>query len=71
MATPGVVNPKRGAIEMAPNITGLDHLNVVALLGEKLGSPVVPRKTNQSPRCSGNLARLRAKRRQRGVPRAR
>jgi predicted NBD/HSP70 family sugar kinase len=26
---------------MAPNITGLDHLNVVALLGEKLGSPVV------------------------------
>jgi predicted NBD/HSP70 family sugar kinase len=26
---------------MAPNITGLDHLNVVGLLGEKLGSPVV------------------------------
>ena len=23
MATPGVVNPKSGAIEMAPNITGL------------------------------------------------
>src|SRR5258708_31070290 len=41
MATPGVVNPKSGAIEMAPNITGLDHLNVVGLLGEKLGSPVV------------------------------
>ena len=41
MATPGVVDPKSGAIEMAPNITGLDHLNVVGLLGEKLGSPVV------------------------------
>ncbi len=40
MATPGVVNPKSGAIEIAPNITGLDHLNVVGLLGEKLGSPV-------------------------------
>jgi predicted NBD/HSP70 family sugar kinase len=41
LATPGVVNPKSGAIEMAPNIAGLDHLNVVGLLGEKLGSPVV------------------------------
>jgi len=41
MATPGVVNPRSGAIEMAPNINGLDHLNVVGLLGEKLGSPVV------------------------------
>src|SRR6202046_5926369 len=41
MASPGVVNPKSGGIEMAPNITGLDHLNVVGLLGEKLGSPVV------------------------------
>ncbi len=40
LATPGVVNPKSGAIEMAPNTTGLGHLNVVALLGEKLGSPV-------------------------------
>ena len=40
LATPGVVNPKSGAIDMAPNITGLGHLNVVALLGEKLGSPV-------------------------------
>jgi len=41
VATPGVVNPKSGAIEMAPNIAGLGHLNVVGLLGEKLGSPVV------------------------------
>ncbi|HWW79098.1 MAG TPA: ROK family transcriptional regulator, partial [Steroidobacteraceae bacterium] len=40
LATPGVVNPRSGAIEMAPNITGLGHLNVVGLLGEKLGSPV-------------------------------
>lgn len=41
LATPGVVNPKSGGIEMAPNIAGLGHLNVVGLLGEKLGSPVV------------------------------
>ncbi|MBS0374730.1 MAG: ROK family transcriptional regulator [Proteobacteria bacterium] len=41
LATPGVVNPKTGSIEMAPNISGLDHLNVVGLLGEKLGHPVV------------------------------
>lgn len=40
LATPGVVNPKSGAIEMAPNITGLGHLNVVGSLSEKLGSPV-------------------------------
>lgn len=41
LATPGVVNPKTGAIEMAPNISGLDHLNAVGMLSEKLGSPVV------------------------------
>jgi len=41
MATPGVVNPKSGSIELAPNITGLDHLNVVGLLGEKLGGAVI------------------------------
>jgi predicted NBD/HSP70 family sugar kinase len=40
LATPGVVNPRSGAIEMAPNITGLGHLNVVGWLSEKLGSPV-------------------------------
>ena len=40
LATPGVVNPRSGAIEMAPNISGLGHLNVVSLLSEKLGSPV-------------------------------
>jgi len=40
LATPGVVNPKSGAIEMAPNITGLGNLNVVGMLGEKLGSAV-------------------------------
>src|SRR5580704_9983782 len=40
LATPGVVNPRSGAIEMAPNIAGLGQLNVVGLLGEKLGSRV-------------------------------
>ena len=37
----GRVLAEAGAIEMAPNITGLDHLNVVGLLSEKLGTPVV------------------------------
>lgn len=41
LATPGVVNPKSGAIDLAPNIAGLGHLNVVGLLGERLGSPVI------------------------------
>ncbi len=41
LATPGVVNPKSGAIEMSPNIAGLGNLNVVGLLGERLGTPVV------------------------------
>src|SRR5256714_14407969 len=41
LATPGVVDPQSGRTEMAPNITGLDHLNVVGLLDEKLGSPVI------------------------------
>jgi len=40
LATPGVVDPRSGAIEMAPNITDLGRLNVVGLLSEKLGSAV-------------------------------
>lgn len=40
VATPGVANPNSGAIQMAPNITGLGHLNVLGILREKLGSPV-------------------------------
>jgi len=40
VATPGVVNPKSGAIELAPNIAGLGQLNVVGLLELKLGSAV-------------------------------
>jgi predicted NBD/HSP70 family sugar kinase len=40
LGAPGVVNPKTGAIDLAPNITGLGHLNVVELLSEKLASPV-------------------------------
>lgn len=40
MATPGVVNPRSGAIELAPNIAGLGQLNVVGLLEEKLGRRV-------------------------------
>src|SRR5690349_19953653 len=33
LATPGVVNPKTGAIEIAANIAGLGHRNAVGLLG--------------------------------------
>lgn len=40
LATPGVVDPRSGAIEMAPNITDLGRVNVVGLLSEKLGRPV-------------------------------
>jgi predicted NBD/HSP70 family sugar kinase len=41
LATPGVVNRESGAIELSPNISGLDHVNAVGLLAEKLGRPVV------------------------------
>lgn len=41
LGTPGVVNPRTGTIELAPNIGDLGHLNVVSLLAEKLGSAVV------------------------------
>ncbi len=41
LGTPGVVNPRNGTIELAPNISDLGHLNVVSLLTEKLGSAVV------------------------------
>jgi predicted NBD/HSP70 family sugar kinase len=40
VGTPGVVNPKSGAIELAPNIADLGQLDVVGVLSEKLGSPV-------------------------------
>lgn len=40
LGAPGVVNPKSGAIDLAPNITGLGHLNVVELLSERLARPV-------------------------------
>jgi predicted NBD/HSP70 family sugar kinase len=40
VAVPGVVDPRTGDIDLAPNITGLGHLNVVELLGEKLASRV-------------------------------
>jgi predicted NBD/HSP70 family sugar kinase len=40
VGTPGVVNPKSGAIELAPNIADLGQLDVVGVLTEKLGSTV-------------------------------
>jgi predicted NBD/HSP70 family sugar kinase len=40
VGTPGVVNPKSGAIELAPNIADLGQIDVVGVLSEKLGSPV-------------------------------
>lgn len=40
VGTPGVVNPTSGAIELAPNIADLGHLDVAGTLTENLGSPV-------------------------------
>jgi len=40
IATPGVVNPATGAIEFAPNIIGLNQLDVIGILSDRLGSPV-------------------------------
>lgn len=40
VATPGRVNPISGAIELAPNIIGLNQFDVVGLLSDKLGRPV-------------------------------
>src|ERR1700722_2579820 len=40
VGTPGVVNPRSGAIELAPNIADFGQLDVVGLLSEKLGSTV-------------------------------
>jgi predicted NBD/HSP70 family sugar kinase len=40
VGTPGVVNPKSGAIDLAPNIADLGQLDVVRVLSEKLGSPI-------------------------------
>jgi len=40
VATPGVVDPQSGTVELAPNIVGLNQLDVVGLLSERFGSPV-------------------------------
>lgn len=40
IASPGVANPTSGAIDLAPNIMGLNQLDVGGILSEKLGSPV-------------------------------
>lgn len=40
VGTPGVVNPRSGAIELAPNIADLGQLDAVGVLSEKLGSRV-------------------------------
>jgi predicted NBD/HSP70 family sugar kinase len=41
IGAPGVVNRKTGAIELAPNIAGLDTLDVGATLREKIGGHVL------------------------------
>jgi predicted NBD/HSP70 family sugar kinase len=41
LGAPGVVNRKTGAIELSPNISGLEALDVGAVLREKLGGPVL------------------------------
>src|SRR4051794_20231647 len=39
MGCPGVVDPRTGAIEIAPNIPGLNEMDVVAALERRLGCP--------------------------------
>lgn len=41
VGTPGILDPASGAIRVAPNITGLDRIDVVALLGEAFGVDVI------------------------------
>ncbi|HLW92894.1 MAG TPA: ROK family transcriptional regulator [Roseiarcus sp.] len=41
IGTPGFVNKRTGAIELAPNIAGFDELEVLKLLKEKLGGHVI------------------------------
>jgi predicted NBD/HSP70 family sugar kinase len=41
VGTPGILDPASGAIRVAPNITGLDRIDVVALLGEAFGIDVI------------------------------
>jgi predicted NBD/HSP70 family sugar kinase len=40
IGTPGVVDPKSGAIDLAPNIAHLGELDVVGMISERLGRPV-------------------------------
>jgi len=41
IGTPGVVNRRTGAIELAPNVPGFDELEVGAILKDKLGGQVL------------------------------
>lgn len=41
VGTPGVVNAKTGAIELAPNVAHLGEMDVVAALSDKLGVAVI------------------------------
>ena len=41
VGTPGIVNPKTGSIELAPNIHHLGQLDVVHALSDRLGSSVI------------------------------
>ena len=41
IGTPGVVNKRTGAIDLAPNVPGFDELEVGAILKEKLGGEVL------------------------------
>ncbi|WP_051334121.1 ROK family transcriptional regulator [Mesorhizobium sp. WSM3224] len=40
IGTPGVVNPKSGAVELAPNIAHLGEVDVISTLSERLGGLV-------------------------------
>lgn len=41
VGTPGILDPASGSIHIAPNITGLDRINVVGLLSDAFGIEVI------------------------------
>lgn len=41
VGTPGILDAATGSVRVAPNITGLDRIDVVALLGEAFGVDVI------------------------------
>jgi predicted NBD/HSP70 family sugar kinase len=41
VGVPGIVNPRSASVELAPNVAGLEQINVISVLSASLGAPVV------------------------------